>query len=307
MPEITKKKSLKTNNTISCTLYLNLCMMKNAVMIIPQCCRRYKYAHHYSSKLFTSFSTSSQNSRLKFQILKESLKHVNSHGWKSEAISQAINDLKLPPLTHGVIDRGPIELVEFFINEKRQHVQEVMENRNFSIDSNKNSNSRSEDDILSDSIYLAICTHIDFTSPFIRQWAGAMALVMDPRHLDISLPIAYSVIDDLCHLSGLKTSRFDWYTERALLLLVYSSTEFYMLTDNSEDLTETKNYLKRCLDKYVILRRSSMSVHSVLFAIQGFAVQFAMDQLHNQSQRGTSHNSSPDNSTNNNPKYKDNE
>lgn len=81
-----------------------------------------------------------------------------------------------------------------------------------------------------------------------------MALLAEPNNVATSLELMTNTIDDICVLTNIKTSRLDWYYERSLLLFVFSSTELYMLTDKSSDLSDTKNYLKQTLQYYNYIR-----------------------------------------------------
>ena len=55
------------------------------------------------------------------------------------------------------------------------------------------------------------------------------------------------VVDEIWHAAGDKSTDTSWYTKRALLAGVYSSTELYMLTDYSPEYADTWESLDRRL------------------------------------------------------------
>lgn len=44
------------------------------------------------------------------------------------------------------------------------------------------------------------------------------------------------LIDEICHAAGDEASDIDWYVKRTVIGGIYSTTEIYMLTDNSPGL-----------------------------------------------------------------------
>lgn len=72
-----------------------------------------------------------------------------------------------------------------------------------------------------------------------------MVLPTEPTQLNQTLEIMIDTVDDICHLAGMNSSRLDWYSDRALILLVFATTEMYMLTDYSENMKETKIFLQK--------------------------------------------------------------
>lgn len=55
------------------------------------------------------------------------------------------------------------------------------------------------------------------------------------------------IVDEIWHAAGDQATDTSWYTKRALLAGVYSSTELYMLTDYSPEYADTWESLDRRL------------------------------------------------------------
>lgn len=180
------------------------------------------------------------NSDIKLDLLNKSLNYVSEFGWSDDAIINAAKDMNLPPVTlAGIIECGSKTLIEHFLTLKRNHVRNVMTtNDNNPAESHESSNIHQYDD---DIIYKSILLHLDFIKPFQKSWPSAIAHLLDPRYCDINtVSLLTDVIDDICEFSNIRTSRLDWYSERGFLLLVYTATELYMLSDDSVDLCDTK-------------------------------------------------------------------
>ncbi len=210
---------------------------------------------HRSSIVFRAvrrFSDSFHDDQVRDKILSTSMKHVNQHGWSSESIALGVQENGLPTMSHTVIEKGPVELVEYFLNLKRKHVYDVITTY---IDDQKNlkyaaeiegentprfgndCNAMDKDEL----IIRAVECHLNYIQPYLHNWSSALALLVDPNHLSLTtMKPAFEVVDDFCHFLDIRTSRMDWYTERAMLGFLYSSTEMYMLTDTSEGLADTK-------------------------------------------------------------------
>lgn len=61
-------------------------------------------------------------------------------------------------------------------------------------------------------------------------WAQAMSLQAAPQAAPAALKRLAEHVDDVWHAAGDTSADYNWYTKRALLAGVYTSTELYMLT-----------------------------------------------------------------------------
>ena len=222
----------------------------------------------------------SSESSMRQQIVEKALGYVPTMGWTEDALAQAATDFGLPPLNHRIVSRGPVEIVDLFLAKKRIHVKEFMKAASMAReddagevgkDETGGSHSDSDDDI----VYKAIEAHLDFIAPYVPSWPSAISLMIHPDELPHLLELSSEVANDLCEYAGIKAARTDWYTERALLLSVFASTELYMLTDTSEGFTDTKDFLKRSLQKRSELRSQSPTT---LFALR-FGIEKAFEEV----------------------------
>lgn len=70
-----------------------------------------------------------------------------------------------------------------------------------------------------------------------------------PSYLTDSLKELAKLSDEIWFLAGDTAVDPSWYTKRATLSIVYTSSELFMTTDQSPDFIETQNFLKKRLDE----------------------------------------------------------
>ena len=95
---------------------------------------------------------------------------------------------------------------------------------------------------------MIIISHFFTTDPY----AHLLFTDPSPAQFAASTDILYETIDDLCYLcydtnvnhnstsassSGVRT---DWYIRRAFIFSFYTSSELFLLTDTTTDLSDTK-------------------------------------------------------------------
>jgi ubiquinone biosynthesis protein COQ9 len=195
--------------------------------------------------------TSSQ--ALRAQILEASLNNVASLGWTQDSIAKGVMDLGLPPLSHRILSRGPIEVVEYFIEKKRAYAKErvatlqgkyaVLEHANESFNTANNLGESSTGDKQSktdEMMQESFEAHIDFLAPYVQTWPSALALFADPMQMSVAMTTGMQIADDIVTLGGIEASRNDWYTERLLAVMLYTSTELFLLSDKSPNFSDTR-------------------------------------------------------------------
>jgi len=218
------------------------------------------------------------NDDLRNKILKYSLLYVKDLGWTKDALVKGMQDALIEQnsnssnndsnsssnnketyssIAHAIVSRGPTEMIELFIENKRIHVSDIMKNNNDNNDNNNHNNNNDNDNLIYINLNKALNAHIDYLGPYIHTWSDALALMAEPRQIPNSITIMNNVLVDLIEYSNIKSKRLEWYSERLLLLSVYSSVELYMITDNSENFNETRSFLERLLNTYIDLRKSS--------------------------------------------------
>jgi len=77
----------------------------------------------------------------------------------------------------------------------------------------------------------------------------ALAIMAQPAYIPPSLTELARLADEIWFLAGDTSVDTSWYTKRATLAAVYSSTELFMTTDTSPEHMETERFLDRRLEE----------------------------------------------------------
>ena len=75
----------------------------------------------------------------------------------------------------------------------------------------------------------------------------ALAIMAQPSCVPASIKELAALSDEILYLSGDKTVDSSWYTKRASLSMIYSTSELYMTNDESPGFVDTQNFLQRRL------------------------------------------------------------
>lgn len=70
-----------------------------------------------------------------------------------------------------------------------------------------------------------------------------------PSHVPESLKELAALSDEIWFLAGDTAVDSSWYSKRATLSMIYSSTELFMTNDRSPGFTETREFLDRRLEE----------------------------------------------------------
>ncbi|KAN0037621.1 hypothetical protein ACTFIV_002974 [Dictyostelium citrinum] len=183
---------------------------------------------------------------LKIKILENSLKYVNSYGWTSEAVSKACIEMGYPPITQGILgEDSAYELALYFVTKCNTDLMIKLSDAE-----------NSEQQLLSglskkEKVKLALKLRLSMIKPFIGRWSEAMQLLANPKNIVNSTPSMLTLVDNIWYLVGDKSSDFDWYAKRGLLVALYTSAELFMLSDSSVDHSNTWRFVDDRVDDLI--------------------------------------------------------
>lgn len=75
----------------------------------------------------------------------------------------------------------------------------------------------------------------------------ALAVLAHPQNFGRGLRITARTVDEMWHLAGDRSADISWYTKRAILAGIWTSVVVRWLSDRSDDITATVDYLDRRL------------------------------------------------------------
>jgi len=172
---------------------------------------------------------------LRIQILDEALKHVHQWGWTAQAIAAGAKDKGLSVYAHGLFPRGAIELVE--------HFQQTCEKEWVAELAKIDTTGQTTVSKLSQALRLRLSKQRGFMST----WPQALALQALPQHAPGAMATLAQICDVAWTHAGDRKQDITSYSKRIALGGIYTGSELYMLTDYSQDFTDTFDFLDRQL------------------------------------------------------------
>ncbi|TMW56493.1 hypothetical protein Poli38472_006503 [Pythium oligandrum] len=187
------------------------------------------------------------------RILENALQHVGEFGWSVEALAAGAKDMGYPSVAHGMLPRGAIELVDYFMDKCHEQMREqLMANRE-----------ALQAMSVTDRLKFGVRTRLQLLAPVISTWPQAMALGALPQHAPSTMQKLATLSDEIWYFAGDKSTDASWYTKRALLTGIYASTELFMLTDESLNFEETWRFLDRRVEESISLGELPRSLNDV--------------------------------------------
>ena len=92
-------------------------------------------------------------------------------------------------------------------------------------------------------------TRIDLLAPHRESLRRALALLALPTNAPHAAKLGWRAADHMWRLAGDTATDYNHYSKRAILGAVYGSTMAVFLSDESEDLADTRAFLARRIDQ----------------------------------------------------------
>ena len=82
-----------------------------------------------------------------------------------------------------------------------------------------------------------------------------------PQHIFFGKKLAWRTVDSIwTNIAMDKSTDFNYYTKRGLLLCVYNLASLYWISDESVDFADTKDFIVRRLDDTVTIGKKVKSI-----------------------------------------------
>uniref|UniRef100_A0A1J3JYG4 Ubiquinone biosynthesis protein n=1 Tax=Noccaea caerulescens TaxID=107243 RepID=A0A1J3JYG4_NOCCA len=166
------------------------------------------------------------------RVLSASLRHVPRLGWTEEAMMAGSRDVGVSPSIVGSFSRKEAALVEYFMDEC---LQLLIDRIDTGLDL--------QNLIPSERISKLIRIRLEMQVPYMSKWPQALSIQAHPVNVPTSFKQRAMLVDEIWHAVGDGASDLDWYVKRTILGGVYSTTEIYMLTDDSPEYRDTWAFL----------------------------------------------------------------
>ena len=172
-------------------------------------------------------------------------------GWTRAALTAASGRLDLPA---GEADRlfpgGPVQVLTYVSERADRRTVEDMENEGVA------------DLKIRDRIKAAVRIRLEHHTGDHESARRALALLALPLNAGLGLKLLYKTVDAMWYAAGDTSTDFNFYTKRATLAGVYSSTLLYWLNDRSEGSAATWAFLDRRIDDVMRIEELKSRVRS---------------------------------------------
>ncbi len=174
---------------------------------------------------------------VKDQLIDAALDHVAFDGWSEAALSAAARDLEITEAeARALFTRGPIDLALAFHRRGDQALREALKSANLA------------EMRIRDRISFAIRTRLELVEPHKEAVRRGTTLFALPIYAADGARAIWETCDTIWDALGDPSRDINWYTKRATLSGVYSSTVLYWLGDQSAEHEATWAFLDRRIE-----------------------------------------------------------
>ncbi|WP_174503744.1 COQ9 family protein [Acidiphilium sp. C61] len=188
-------------------------------------------------------------------LLRALIEEVPFDGWTRTALRRALVRLGRDPAEAGLLfEGGAPAMIEAWAALADREMEEAAG----AIDESR----------LSARVRALILLRLDRAAPHREAIRRALAILALPRHAALAARITGRTVDAIWHAAGDRSADFSWYTKRAILAAVYSTTLLYWLRDGSEAGADTAAFLDRRLKGVALITRTRKRLESRLAGLR---------------------------------------
>lgn len=182
------------------------------------------------------------------KILSYCLKNCIFDGWTEKLLADACENAGLEPNYHRVIfPFGVVDLIDFYVDETSDYVAKNL----------KTDGLRTHEKIR-EAVKLRLIKHSK-DKEIIK-----LCLAVYAKHPLRGMSATYRVVDSMWRICGDTATDWNFYSKRALLAGVYSSTLLYWLNDNSDNNEATWKFLDSRLKNIAELGKAKKKIKELL-------------------------------------------
>lgn len=186
-------------------------------------------------------------------LLDAILTHVPFDGWSQKALNAAAEDCGLAPGDMArAFPKGSVDVIEYFNTVADDAMVEAMAAE--SLESMR----------IRDRITLAVRTRLEQNAAHRDAIRRGLTLLSFPANAPIGMRYLYRTVDAAWRAAGDTATDFNFYTKRALMAGVYSSTLVYWLNDSSEGFAKTWAFLDRRIDNVMQVPKATQRIKDIV-------------------------------------------
>lgn len=179
------------------------------------------------------------------RIIEHALPLVPFDGWTLNTLKAASRAANIPEEHLSLIfPNAPMDAVEYWIKQTDE-------------DMSQSANSQFSSLRIPEKVTQLIIDRFKRLQTHREAVRRASHMFMLPWNLARGTKVTFRTVDAIWKLTGVTDSDFNWYTRRATLAYVYTTTFKYWLTDEGADIEKTIAYLKRRLNDAASFSRAA--------------------------------------------------
>ena len=169
---------------------------------------------------------------LKIKILKSALKNVPFEGWSADLLEKATQTCGVETsyawrlFPNG--SRDAINLWSQLLDKKMLEILPVPDTLK-----------------VRERVILGVKTRISLLIPYREAARETTRYLRKPSHIPDAVRLLYQTVNTIWYYAGDTSTDYNFYTKRALLSWVYSTTFLYWLKDDSEEFEKTWDFLDK--------------------------------------------------------------
>ncbi len=190
------------------------------------------------------------------RLLASALAHVPHDGWSEAALLAAAADVGMAPdEARRCFPGGASDMVALFHAEGDARMEEALADMDLE--------KMRVRDRISTAVRLRLLDHAENREALRR----AVTYLSLPGNIPLGLKCAGCTVDAMWRAVGDTSTDINYYTKRALLLGVFSTTMLYWLGDDSDDFSETWAFLDRRIGNVMQIMKARGRVDEMLGSV----------------------------------------
>ena len=185
-------------------------------------------------------------------LLEATLSHAAFDGWSQKAFASGAKDAGIPAdRALNAFPGGMSELLAFHHEVEDREMLEAMQRANVS------------DMRVRDRIAFAVKARLQRNMRHREAIKSACSFLAMPHNAALALRLLYRTVDAMWYGAGDNATDFNFYTKRALLAGVYSTTVLYWLNDKSAGSADSWAFLDRRIDEVMQVPKMLSKVSAI--------------------------------------------
>lgn len=189
---------------------------------------------------------------IRARVLSEALPNAAFDGWSARLMQESA---KTAGVSHGdmrlAFPKGALDLVDYFLSEGDRQMEDAL----------------SKTDLASlkirERITLAVRLRLEADMPYREALRRAITTAALPTSGGLGPRTLYRTVDAIWRAIGDTSTDFNFYSKRAVLAGVYSSTVLHWFSDEIEDFADTWAFLDRRIENVMQFEKAKAGVKKI--------------------------------------------